>query len=74
MRSSWWHRGGQDPLGALQPKPLVPVQTPNLVAPETPMPPPSQLIGRDIATAQLYPLRRVMSHGCRQPTFRLFKP
>ena len=42
----------------LQPKPLVPVGF-NRVGPETLMPPPSQLTGRDVATAQMHPLRRV---------------
>ena len=35
------------------------VRTPNHVAPETPMPMPSQLTRRDVATARLYPLRGV---------------
>ena len=32
------------------------VRAPNLAAPETPMPLPSQLIGTDVAIARLYPL------------------
>ena len=35
------------------------VRTPDVVAPETLMPPPRQLSGRDVAVARLYPLRRV---------------
>ena len=51
------------------------VPTSDLVAPETPMPPPSQLIGRDVAVARLYPLRRVQAKaagnqhfGCSNPS------
>ena len=51
------------------------VRTPHLAAPETLMPPPSQLIGRDVATARLYPLSSVRAmaagnqrFGCSNPS------
>ena len=59
----------------LQSQPLVPVgfESPTLWAPETPMLPPSQLMGIS-SNSSIVPLWQSTSYGCRQPLFRLFEP